>query len=419
MISKKKHYIILVVAIIISVSASAVGTYFIGGQIGIKTGDQIAVDKEVLQILVENQKRYAKLITLEEFIKENYLEEVTDEQLLEGELKGLFASLGDKYSEYMNAKDFKSYMEDTEGGYAGIGIVVGISKDFEIIIANYTTINGPAERAGIKIGDRILGVDNIEFKANTIEEASKNLEKAVSIMKGESKGKVKLKILGADEKNVVKTRIVEVPREEIKYISAYSEMLSKDVGYIRLVQFDEHIADDFNAHYDKLKAAGMKKLVLDLRNNTGGLVDTSVAIADRLIPKNEKIVYTEERSGRQEYHVSRKDPIKEPYVILVNELTASASEILSGAVKDTKSGVLIGTKTFGKGIVQTIRELKDGSGFKLTISKYFTPNGTSIHLTGIEPNIVVELPENVKNIGPKNLDEDTQLQRAIKELESK
>lgn len=415
MISKKRHYITLVVVLIIAMSS----TYILSSQLSLKTGDKIAVDKEVLEILMENQKKYSKLVTLEEFIKENYLKEVTDEELLTGELRGLFDSLDDKYSMYMDEKEFKSYMENTEGGYAGIGVVVGIGKDFNIVIANFTTIDGPAERSGIKIGDKIMGVDDIDFKADTLEQGAANLEKAVSIMKGEAKGIVKLKILGAGEDDVVKTRIVEVPREEIKYISAYSEMLTADIGYIRLVQFDEHIASDFDKHYEELKAKGMKKLVIDLRNNTGGIVDTSVEIADKLLPKQEKIVYTEERNGKREYHISRKDPIAEEYVVLVNELTASASEIVAGAVKDTKSGVLIGTTTFGKGIVQTIRELQDGSGFKLTISKYFTPNGTSIHLTGIEPNVVVELPEEIKNIGPDYLKDDTQLKKAIEVLENK
>lgn len=415
MISKKRHYITLVLVLIITMSS----TYILSNQLSLKNGDKISVDKEVLEILMENQKKYSKLVTLEEFIKENYLKEITDEELLTGELRGLFNSLDDKYSMYMDEKEFKSYMENTEGGYAGIGVVVGISKDFNIVIANFTTIDGPAERSGIKIGDKIMGVDDIDFKADTLEQGAANLEKAVSIMKGEAKGIVKLKILGAGEDDVVKTRIVEVPREEIKYVSAYSEMLTADIGYIRLVQFDEHIASDFDKHYAELKSKGMKKLVVDLRNNTGGIVDTSVEIADKLIPKQEKIVYTEERNGKREYHISRKDPIAEEYVVLVNELTASASEIVAGAVKDTKSGILIGTTTFGKGIVQTIRELQDGSGFKLTISKYFTPNGTSIHLTGIEPNVVVELPEEIKNIGPDYLQDDTQLKKAIEVLENK
>lgn len=409
MITKKKMFIVGVIVAI----TSAMMTYSISVYIPNLTGEQILIERSAVERLLEIQERYAKLIVLEDYIKKNYLIEVDDQTLIEGEIKGLFNSLDDQYSKYFTKKEFDEYSSEAEGSYGGIGILIGISKDYELLVLNYTTVDGPAEKSGISIGDKIIGINDLELKATTIDEAVSNLEKAVNLMKGKTNGSLNIKVITLDENEIESVKEISVRRSKIETISVVSEMLDNEIGYIRIIQFDDHADRDFKLKYSELKSKGMEKLIIDLRNNLGGMVDTAVAVTDLLVPKREKIVYTEERDGKKESYMSAHEPIEEPFVVLVNENSASASEIMAGAIKDLKSGIIVGSKTFGKGIVQGMQGLKDGSGFKLTVSKYYTPSGKCIHGEGIIPNIEVASLENIREIGPKYIEKDEQLKKGI------
>lgn len=398
MISKKKAMIIGVILILLT----ATGTLILDNVVQLTIGSKIIMPKSQLD-------SSSKIAYMKNYIDENYLNEVTSEELTDGQLKGLFEGLEDPYSVYMNKEEFSDFMDQTEGSYGGVGIIVTPGEDGFITVVSPIE-DTPGEKAGIKPGDKIIKVDNKEFTADT-------MDKAVDIMKGEPGTDVTLTILRTKEDESSEEIEVKLTRKEIRLKSVKSEMLEDKIGYIRIIQFDELVYDDFKKHLDSLKEKGMESLIIDLRNNPGGLLKQTADIADLLIGKS-NIVYTETKNGEKEYFKSDEEKLDLPLTVLVNEGSASASEILSGAIKDTKAGTLIGTKTFGKGIVQRIEQLSDGSGFKLTVSEYFTPNGTNIHGKGIEPNIEIKLPEDVQG-GIENLEKDIQLKKAIEVLKEK
>lgn len=354
--------------------------------------------------LNEFYQKYSKAIYLENLIKENYLGDVDENKLFEGQLKGMFQSLEDPYSVYMTKDEFNDLIEHTKGVYGGIGVIVTPGED-NLITVVAPIEDTPGAKSGIKTGDKIVKVNGKEFTADKMDDA-------VKIMKGEPGTDVVLTILRKDEEGNSEFFDLTIKREEIRLKSVKSTMLSNKIGYIRIISFDELTYDDFKKHLTNLQEQGMKGLIIDLRNNPGGILDVCTKIADELMGEG-TIVYTEDKYGHKEYIKSDKEKIDVLLVLLVNEGSASASEILSGAIKDSGRGILIGTKTFGKGIVQRIKPLKDGSGIKLTVSQYFTPSGKNIHGVGIEPNIEVKLPDNVEMFGVDNISQDTQLKKAI------
>ncbi|WP_130807709.1 S41 family peptidase [Senegalia massiliensis] len=398
MISKKKAMIIGVILILLT----ATGTFILDNMVQLTIGTKIIMPKSQLNST-------SKIAYIKNYINENYLNDVTNEELTDGQLKGLFEGLEDPYSVYMTKKEFADFMDQTEGSYGGVGIIVTPGEDGYITVVSPIE-DTPGEKAGIKSGDKIIKVNDKEFTAD-------NMDKAVELMKGDPGTDVKLTILRETEEGKTEEIEVELTREEIRLKSVKSKMLQDNIGYIRIIQFDELVYEDFKKHLEQLQDNGMKSLVIDLRNNPGGLLAQTADIADLLIGKS-NIVYTETKNGAREYYKSDEDKLGIPLTVLVNEGSASASEILSGAIKDTNTGTLIGTKTFGKGIVQRIEQLSDGSGFKLTVSEYFTPNGTNIHGKGIEPDIEIKLPDGIEG-GVENLDEDIQLKKAIEILREK
>lgn len=344
---------------------------------------------------------------LEDYIRDNFLKDVDEEQLMEGQLKGLFQALEDPYSVYMTEDEFKSFTEHTQGIYGGIGVIVTPGDDNLITVVS--PIEGtPGERAGLRTGDKIIKVNGEEFTAD-------NMDKAVKLMKGEPKTTVSITILRKDKDGKNNYIDLDIVREEIRLITVKSNIIEDNIGYIKITSFDELTYEDFMKELNSLMKNNISGIILDLRNNPGGLLNVCVDIADELLGEG-TIVYTETRHGERAYEKSNKKHIDIPLVVLVNEGSASASEILAGAIKDHNKGILIGNKTFGKGVVQRIRELSDGSGFKLTVSEYFTPNGTNIHGIGIEPDITVDLPEEVQEIGIENLEQDIQLKTAIEKI---
>jgi carboxyl-terminal processing protease len=344
---------------------------------------------------------------LKEYLSKNYYQEIESNTLMEGAIKGMFESVGDPYTVYMNEKEFSDLMTRAQGTYGGIGVIVTPGKDGFVTVVSPIE-DTPGERAGLRTGDKITHVNGERVYAE-------KLDQAVEKMKGEPGTRVKLTIGREGEADPIE---VEIKREEIRLKTVKSEVLENNIGYIRISMFDEKTAEDFKSHLSQLEDKGIKGLVLDLRNNPGGSLSQCVEIADVLLG-DQIIVYTEDRDGHREIERSDKRGINYPLVLLVNKGSASASEILAGAVKDGGQGITIGTTTFGKGLVQHVKPLNDGTGFKYTVSQYFTPNGTNIHGTGVEPDIVVELPAELEDSLTIDRAKDTQLKRAIEEIKDK
>ena len=346
-----------------------------------------------------------KLTFLERYIQDNYLREVTQEDLYVGQLKGMVAALDDPYSEYLTREEYNELMEDTSGKFFGIGVYINAQDGYINVVSPIK--NTPAEKAGLRSGDKIIKVNGDDISGANATEASKKI-------KGEKGTKVTLTILRIEDE-VANTFDVDVIRDEITVITVESKIIENDLLYIGISQFNEQTYSEF-MEATKLITNSTKGIILDLRNNPGGLLSTSTAIADVLLPEG-IIVYTE-RKGKVKDDQINSDAkyIDLPMVVLINEGSASASEIISGAIRDFDRAMLIGQKTFGKGVVQTIDNFSTGDGIKLTISEYFTPKGTSIHGKGIEPDIGVELDDPSLIIGLENIEKDNQLQRAIEEL---
>ena len=351
-----------------------------------------------------------KMKKIEAVIDAYYYQEETDKELLiEDAYKGMVESLGDPYSTYYSVEELNDLMEQTEGIYYGIGAYVSLDQK-----TGYAKISGviagtPAEAADLRDGDIIYEVDGVS--AYGLE-----LTEVVSMIKGEEGTTVHLTLIRDGEKDYVEKDVV---RRQIESPTVNYEMLDGQMGYIQITEFDDVTADQFAEGLAVLKEQGMKGMILDLRSNPGGNLNTVVDIARMLLPKG-LIVYTEDRYGnRQEYSCDGLREFKMPLVVLINGYSASASEILAGAIQDYGIGTLIGTTSYGKGIVQQIVSLKDGSAVKLTVSSYYTPNGRNIHGIGIEPDEVCEFDSEAYYTEKEEDSVDNQLERAKEVLGEK
>lgn len=406
--SKKKLITLFVIIIILT----NLLTFGLSNKLALQFDSKVVVPRNKYEYLTSTAEEFSKVQIVESIIKENYLEDVEEDKLMDGQLKGLVQSLEDPYSQYLTPEEYEDLNQQTSGEYGGIGVIVTPGDDNLITVVS--PIKGtPGEKAGLKPEDKIISVEGQEFMAD-------EMDKAVKVMKGEPNTDVTLTIMRKAKDGSNETFDVDITREKIRLETVETEILDGNIGYVNIASFDELTYEDFKEELSNLEEEEIEGLVVDLRNNPGGLLDVTADIADEFLGEG-VIVYTENKNGEKEYYNSEKSKIDLPLVVLVNEGSASASEILSGAIKDYGRGELVGTKTFGKGVVQRISELpsNDGSAIKLTISEYFTPNGTNIHGVGIEPDIVVELPDDVEYIGVENLEEDLQLQKAIEVLKEK
>ena len=342
---KKKTVVLMVVLLIVT----NIATFVVSNIVQIPMNQKILVPRKEYDQLTETYKKYSKAIALEDFIKSNYLKEVDDKTLMDGQLKGMFESLKDPYSIYMTKEEFDDFMEHTKGVYGGIGVIVTPGDDNLITVVSPIE-DTPGEKAGIKTGDKIIKVDGKEFTAD-------KMDAAVKIMKGKPGTEVTITILRKDKNGEAQYIDKKIKREEIRIKSVKSQVLQDKIAYIKITSFDEMTYKDFIKELNSLQKKGIKGIILDLRNNPGGLLDVCAEVADEFLGEG-TIVYTETRNGDREYIKSDKKKIDLPLVVLVNEGSASASEILAGAIKDTKRGTLIGTKTFGKGIVQRIKQIE-------------------------------------------------------------
>lgn len=355
-----------------------------------------------LSAKTNNKDISKKLNQYREIIDKYYLGDVDETKLEEGAIKGYIEGLDDPYTEYISKEDMDSYLDDTMGNFVGIGIYMIKNTKYDKIQVLSTIKGSPAEEAGIQSGDLILSVDGIEYKADDMTAVSNKI-------KGEEGTKVTVELLRGSE-NIK----YELTRSKVKVNQVEGKVLSNDIGYIKFTSFDETTAEDFKKQYQELAKKNIKSLIIDLRNNGGGIVDQTLEIADYIADKDSVLLYEVDKNNKETVRKAKTDPIiNMPIVILTNENTASASEILAGALKDLGKAKTVGTTTYGKGVIQQILKLNDGSGLKITIEEYQTPNKNKINKVGIEPDEKVELPDSVESIFTIKESEDTQLQKAI------
>ena len=337
---------------------------------------------------VANEKTTEKLGVLENTIKQYFWQDVDESTLEEGVYKGLLESLDDPYSVYYTHDELVQLQQQTEGIYYGIGAYISHDNEMGYVRVSKIIKNTPAEASGLQQDDYIYKVDGEDMQG-------KDSSYVVSKIKGEAGTKVTITVVREGATDPID---IEVERQKIESPTVEYQMLDNDMAYIQITEFDLVTTEQFEETYKQAQADGMKGLILDLRSNPGGNLSTVCDIARMILPKG-LIVYTEDKYGkREEYTCDGANQIKVPLVVLTNGYSASASEILAGAVKDYGIGTLVGTTTYGKGIVQKVINLSDGSAVKLTVSNYFTPNGNNIHKIGIDPDVEVEFDaEQYKN----------------------
>lgn len=367
-----------------------------------------AIGKDNIKAIKTSGEKSSIAYTLQNFknfIEKNYIGEIDENKMLESAIKGYVEGLEDKYSEYITADEMKEYMEDTNGKYVGIGVYITNNTQTNQIVVLMPMKGSPAEEVGIKSGDIITKIDGIEYKGE-------DLNKASNALKQEEGTKVKVEVLREKE-----TIEFEVERRTIKINHIETEVIENNIGYIEISTFDDGCYEEFEQKWEELKNKNITSLIIDLRNNGGGIVKEATDIADLFVDKNKILLITTDKNKGEEITKSNKDKtINIPVVILVNENTASASEILAAAIRENcENSKIIGKTTYGKGVIQTIFNLTDGSGLKLTTNEYFTPNHNSINKIGIKPDIEVEFPEG-ESIYTIEQEKDTQLKKAIEIL---
>ncbi len=343
-----------------------------------------------------------RLAYIRTMLEEDYLGELDDEQMLQMAIKGYVAGVGDEYTTYYTPEEMNEQYETATGNYVGIGIYMIVNYEQGTITVVEPMEGSPAIEAGLKEGDLITKVDGEEVTAENVSDMSDKI-------KGEEGTKVKLEVKRDDE-----TFEVEVERKKIEVSHINSRMLEDNIAYIQVTDFDGGAAKEFKDNYLDLKSQGATSLIIDLRDNGGGVVDEAIDMLEMICDKGSTLLIETDKKGNEKVEKSAESPIIDiPIVVLVNGNSASASEIFAGALKDYNKATIIGTKTYGKGVIQTLTKLSDGSGLKMTTDEYCTPSRNKINKIGIEPNITVELPDDIEELTDEN---DTQLQRAIEEL---
>ncbi len=357
----------------------------------------------------ESLQKYQKLETLFQLVENYYYEDVDEDAMLENAAVGLMAGIGDVYSVYYTKEEMAKFNEETEGKYAGIGCQLLADPESKLITVTRVFKGSPAETAGIRAGDKIVYVNDVYYTAYEMDEA-------VSVMRGTPGESVKVTVL-----RDLETIDFDVMREDININYVEYEILDGNIGYVMVFDFLGDAYEGFEEAINAFQEADVSGMIIDLRNNGGGLVDTCVKMADLILPEG-VVVSMKDKNGNVTEEKIDGEYYDVPMAVLVNGYSASASEILAGAIRDNHAGTLVGTKTFGKGVVQSSLEFADGSGMKVTTARYYTPSGECIHEIGIEPDIEVELDADaVTRYGINNLphENDAQLQCAIAVLNGK
>ena len=359
MISKKRALIYSIILVIVTIICTSM--------FQITLGNKVIISKN----LYELYSKYDKLLGLENVIESEYYQKVSEEDLIDGALKGLFEGLNDPY---YTSDEFQTLKEQTSGSFVGIGVYIGVNSENDKITIISPIEGSPAQKSGIKSGDVVVKVNRKSIESKTVDEVIKQI-------KGKENTTVNLTV-ERDGKEID----FDITRKTIVTKSVSSEVKEDNIGYLRITSFDENTYKEFKENLSNLKEKGIKGLVIDLRDNPGGLLDVCVDIADDLIGEG-TIVYTKDNSGKKEYYKSDKNELDMPMAVLINGGSASASEILTAALVDNNKAVAIGETSFGKGLVQSVKGLKDGTGYKLTTAQYFTPNDNYINGKGITPKI--------------------------------
>lgn len=390
---------IVAVTLIVAVSAAAIVFYSVHTA---QNRYEIILDAETVDY--ENVVKFNRVMDI---LKKDFYQKVDANKMLEGAIYGLAESLGDPYTVYFDKKQMEAFLEKSRGSYVGIGVTVNVDDDGLLTVIEPAK-GSPAMDAGILQGDKIVKVDGKDVTSVCDENM------IISMIKGKENTRVNITVYRPSEDRYVQFNI---KRKRIRASNIKSEILSGNIGYIKIAMFDSEIARYFRNDLSNMLKNGIEGLIIDLRDNPGGSFEQVVEIADSLLPAG-TIVYTEDRDGRKEYRYSDKAYVDLPLAILINSNSASASEILAGSVRDHGRGILVGTRTFGKGLVQELKLLGDGSGLKVTISRYFTPSGTCIHGTGIEPDIEVGVFDDYRNHPVSHIprSRDIQLRTAVKAL---
>lgn len=354
-----------------------------------------------------SMSREVKADIIQSYLDKYYVDELDEGQVEEMLYAGMMAGVGDRYTYYLTEDSLDQYMENSNGNFDGVGIEVYSTQEGEVIISSVMA-GQPAEKAGMMAGDVIIGVDGEDMRGKVISDVAAKI-------RGKHGTEVTIQVL---RRSTGETLEFTMERTTVVLESVSSRMIDGTIGYISLTGFKENTYTQFKEALDALQEAGMKGLILDLRDNPGGLVKSVYEIGEELLPEG-TMVYTLDKNENRNDLKCDGEYLDIPLVVLVNENSASASEIFAGAVKDTGRGTLVGTQTFGKGLVQRLFTLPDGSGLNITIQKYYTPNGTSIHGVGIEPDEVVQLPEKYLSTALTEIPagEDIQLQKGIETLQ--
>ena len=393
---KRKNAIILSVVwllVMVSIVASTVTLLASGGFGGPRWVS--AAEHDMIE-------RYSRLEAVRRTISEGYYQDVDEDALMTGAIRGMMASLGDPYTFYYTPDEMTSHTEQTEGAYQGVGLLVQNNDEGYIeIIRVYS--DGPADAAGARVGDCIVAVDGVPVRGAN----SQTLNDAVDRMKGEPDTEVTVTVLRDGERIELGIR-----RGDVSVSNVESAMLPGEIGYIEIFQFSGDDVNGFTAALEALEEQGARALIIDLRNTPGGILDDVVAIADLLLGEC-TVVYTQERDGSRVDYYSDAEGCELPLAVLVNDMSASASEILAAAVQDLGRGTVVGVRTYGKGIVQTVIGFEDdGAGMQYTSAEYFTPSGKNIHGTGVTPDVLVAADFSNYS-GEPDVENDVQLRAAM------
>lgn len=385
---------IAVILLILSVAAVCIAKGYI--HIGVN-GDVYIQSDAVTDSDGIGSEVEGKLNAIDSVLESFYFGDVDDETAKDNIYKAYLSSYGDKYTMYYTADEYKALKESTNGKFYGIGAVCQLSGEGGVLLVDVYD-NGAGYQAGLRSGDRVVNVDGRDI-------TDMELSSAVALIKGDKGTSVTLEVIRGTERLTFSAVRDAVEAKTVSYT-----LLDNNIGYLSISQFEEVTTKQFKAAVEDLQSQGMKGLVIDIRNNPGGLLDTVVGMLKYMLPDG-LIVYTEDKQGnRKEYKGQDNDEFNLPLAVIVNGNSASASEIFAGAIQDYGKGTIIGTQTYGKGIVQTVKPLTDGSAIKFTIAKYFTPKGQDIHGKGVTPDMVVEYDTDA--------DVDTQLDAAIKNVEA-
>ena len=403
-LKRQRFYKIVMLVVLTAFLTFIFTTIYITKKYNLSDGDQ-TISSLFSASSSSDDKLTKSLKNIKSILKKYYLNDIDEDKAIDGAIEGYVSSLGDQYTEYIPKDEMEDYTQNLMGNYVGIGIYMSQNTKDNTIVVLTPIKYSPAEEAGILPGDIIKKINDVEYTGENMTAAANNI-------KGAEGTKVKLEIQRGQE---IKT--FEITRKKITTNPVIAEKLDNNIGYLEVTSFDENTAENFKSKYEELKAQGIDSLIIDLRNNGGGLVEEALKIADYIVPKGKELLVTVDKDGKEKVEKSKEDVLIDmPIVVLVNKNSASSSEILAGALKDLNEATIVGTTTYGKGVIQQFLTLRDGSGLKVTVEEYYTPNRTKINGVGIEPNEKIELPETITNPLTVDRKDDTQLQKSIELL---